>query len=145
MQIELKAVGPIDPSELTLSFATRFGSPIRYYDDGIGTLFIMQDSMGIVGIVRAQTWEDAYSIVEDEFLPVVPGEELHEAYGLTKAEYNARSIAVPADDTLELAEGYSYQSNATGSGIVAHDLNGESLDPLTVAEIERLELVVSLA
>ncbi len=49
--------------------ASRFGHPIPVYDDGYGPLFIHRDSMGISGIVRAQTWEDAYSICEDEFFP----------------------------------------------------------------------------
>ena len=40
---------------------------IQTYDDGYGPLWISRDSMGINGIVRAQTWEDAYSICEDEF------------------------------------------------------------------------------
>jgi len=45
------------------------GHPIPVYDDGFGPLWIHRDSMGISGIVRAQTWEDAYSICEDEFFP----------------------------------------------------------------------------
>lgn len=48
---------------------SRFGHKIATYDDGCGPLFIHRDSMGISGIVRAQTWEDAYSICEDEFFP----------------------------------------------------------------------------
>lgn len=48
---------------------TRFGHSIPTYDDGFGPLWIHRDSMGISGIVRAQTWEDAYSICEDEFFP----------------------------------------------------------------------------
>jgi hypothetical protein len=45
------------------------GHPIRIYDDGFGPLWISRDSMGINGIVRAQSWEDAYGICEDEFFP----------------------------------------------------------------------------
>lgn len=61
---------PVITDEQSLDGATsRFGHPIKTYDDGYGGLFVMRDSMGIVGIVRAQTWEDAYSICEDEFFP----------------------------------------------------------------------------
>lgn len=45
------------------------GHPIPVYDDGFGPLWIHRDSMGISGIVRARTREDAYSICEDEFFP----------------------------------------------------------------------------
>ena len=48
---------------------TRFGNDIATYDDGYGPLWIHRDSMGISGIVRAKTWEDAYEICEDEFFP----------------------------------------------------------------------------
>jgi hypothetical protein len=45
------------------------GYEIPTYDDGFGPLWISRNSIGINGIVRAQTWEDAYSICEDEFFP----------------------------------------------------------------------------
>lgn len=45
------------------------GTPIQTYDDGFGPLFILRDSMGVQGIIRAQSWEDAYSIAEDEIFP----------------------------------------------------------------------------
>lgn len=61
---------------------SRFGHSIPVYDDGFGSLFIHRDSMGISGIVRAQTWEDAYSICEDEFFP-----EASETIDELRAEY----------------------------------------------------------
>lgn len=42
---------------------------IKTYDDGFGPLWISRNSIGINGIVRAQTWETAYEICEDEFFP----------------------------------------------------------------------------
>src|SRR5271163_4896370 len=45
----------------------RSGYEIKTYDDGSGPLWISRNSIGINGIVRAKTWEDAYSICEDEF------------------------------------------------------------------------------
>lgn len=57
-----------DEQEL-IGAKSRFGYPIKTYDDGWGQLFIHRDSMGISGIVRARTWDDAYGICEDEFFP----------------------------------------------------------------------------
>jgi hypothetical protein len=45
------------------------GYELQTYDDGFGPLWVSRNSIGINGIVRAQTWEDAYSICEDEFFP----------------------------------------------------------------------------
>ena len=47
----------------------RRGFEINTYDDGFGPIWISRNSIGINGIVRAKTWEDAYSICEDEFFP----------------------------------------------------------------------------
>ncbi len=59
----------INDTQRLVGAKSRFGHKIATYDDGYGPLFIHRDSMGISGIVRAQTWEDAYSICEDEFFP----------------------------------------------------------------------------
>ena len=59
----------INDTQRLVGAKSRFGHKIPTYDDGYGPLFIHRDSMGISGIVRAQTWEDAYSICEDEFFP----------------------------------------------------------------------------
>lgn len=45
--------------------------------------------MGISGIVRAQTWEDAYSICEDEFFP-----EASETIEEIRKEYNFKRESV---------------------------------------------------
>ena len=47
--------------------ASRNGHKIPTYDDGFGELYIHRNSMGISGIVRAMSFEDAYEICEDEF------------------------------------------------------------------------------
>lgn len=75
------------PNDKTLVAATsRFGSAIPVYDDGFGPLWVHRDSMGISGIVRAQTWEDAYSICEDEFFPEADEtiEEIRKEYGFPR-------------------------------------------------------------
>ena len=43
--------------------------PISFYDDGYGPLWISCNSIGINGIVRTKTEQDAYEICEDEFFP----------------------------------------------------------------------------
>lgn len=75
----------ITDSQRLISAVNQFGSPIPVYDDGFGQLYIHRDSMGISGIVRAQSWEDAYSICEDEFFP-----EASETIEELRAEYNVR-------------------------------------------------------
>jgi hypothetical protein len=59
---------------------------IQTYDDGYGPLWISRDSMGINGIVRARTWEDAYSICEDEFFSEASEtiEEIVKEYGFKR-------------------------------------------------------------
>lgn len=96
----------ITDSQSLVSAKSRFGHSIPIYDDGFGPLFIHRDSMGVSGIVRAQTWEDAYSICEDEFFPEASEtvDELRKEYGFTREHVKIiRTIegverpAVPSD------------------------------------------------
>ena len=121
-----------DDQEL-VSATTRYGSPIRTYDDGMGTLYAYRDAGGLCGVVRALSWEDAWELVEDEILEPIPDDEVPEAYGFDTLE------ELQAAEEPDLVEGYSYQSNATGSGIVQHDLNGEALNELTPDLLAALE------
>jgi hypothetical protein len=121
-----------DDQEL-VSAATRYGTPIKTYDDGSGPLYAYRDASGLVGLVRALDWDWAWEIVEDEILTPIPDDEIPEAYGFNTLE------ELQAAEEPDLVEGYSYQSNATGSGIVAHDLNGESLNELTPDLLATLE------
>jgi hypothetical protein len=59
---------------------------IQTYDDGYGPLWISRNSIGINGIVRARTWEDAYSICEDEFFSEADEtiEEIVKEYGFKR-------------------------------------------------------------
>lgn len=56
-----------DGERLISARFTSSGTVIPIYDDGFGSLYINRHSFGVSGIVRAQTWEDAYGICEDEF------------------------------------------------------------------------------
>lgn len=136
------------PDDKRLESATsRFGSSIPVYDDGFGPLWIHRDSMGISGIVRAQTWEDAYGICEDEFFP--SGDE-DAAEEITKIE------AMPEGEERNHAqacfdEAFGYRGNGrresdgSTSCIYAKDLNGDSLEPLTEQLRADLEIVLTVA
>lgn len=73
----------INDDHSLVSANSRYGVTIPVYDDGFGPLFIHRDSMGVSGIVRAKTWEDAYSICEDEFFP-----ECDDTFEELRKEYN---------------------------------------------------------
>lgn len=136
------------PDDKRLDSATsRFGSSIPVYDDGFGPLWIHRDSMGISGIVRAQTWEDAYSICEDEFFPSGDGDA---------AEEMAKIEAMPDGEERNHAqacfdEAFGYRGNGrresdgSTSYIYAKDLNGDSLDPLTDQLVADLGISLSIA
>lgn len=119
---------------------SKFGHSIPVYDEGFGQLYIHRDSMGISGIVRAQTWEDAYSICEDEFFP-----EADETIGDFKKEFG--------EDFYEdgvFMEQYGFRSNGQnsrdkiGHGIYAKDLNGDSLEVLTPELLKALEITLQV-
>lgn len=119
---------------------SRYGHKIRTYDDGFGPLWVYRESLGIVGIVRAQTMESAWECVLDDILTPIDADDIADAYefGGCDADHNCNGTMLPEGHCTEhpdayrnLSEGYHYQPNATGSGIVAVDLNGSALDPLT--------------
>ena len=60
---------------------------------------------------------------------LVPIDEVHKAYGFdTKEAFDAAhesAIEGTGAEWPELIEGYSYQSNSSGSGIVDHGHHGE--------------------
>ncbi len=184
----------ITDSQSLVGALTRFRSAIPVYDDGFGSLFIHRDSLGISGIVRAQSWGDAYSICEDEFFP-----EAQESVEELRAEYNfdRKSVKIihpinefgQIDTSIERAadisdykegclrdgqfvrwetietpcadadgwagnelfqEAYGFRPNGANAkdthkhGIYAKDLNGDSLEPLTLALMAELEITLQI-
>jgi hypothetical protein len=80
------------------------GYEIKTYDDGFGPLWISRNSIGIYGIVRAQTWETAYEICEDEFFPEADEtiEEIVKEYGFKREHKKVvkdSSVTVAGDHT----------------------------------------------
>lgn len=144
----MNTTAPLITDEQALVSASRNGHAIPVYDDGFGPLYIHRDSMGITGIVRAMSWEDAYSICEDEFFPEASDtvEDFAKEYGENWSENDCWN------------EGYGFRPNGQrsgkwengepkdpiGHGIYSKDLNGDSLDPLTpeLATALEIELVI---
>jgi hypothetical protein len=138
------------------------GTPIQTYDDGFGPLFILRDSMGVQGIIRAQTWEDAYSIAEDEMFPDcdLTMEEIVKEYGFrvsyvqpygtgqTSREEMPDPDAWPENPLFQ--EAYGFRPNGARdhkvpmSHIYAKDLNGESLDTLTTELVAELGITLNI-
>jgi len=119
--------------------ASRNGHSIPIYDDGFGPLFIHRDSMGISGIVRAQTWEDAYGICEDEFFPDADSE----GYAQNPDEMSEHESAC-------WHEAYGYRNNSRQekdgslSTLYAKDLNGDALDVLTPELAAQLDITLEI-
>lgn len=144
--LTMKTPALITDSQSLTGAKTRFGHSLPVYDDGFGQLFIHRDSMGISGIVRAQSWEDAYSICEDEFFPAGDEEANEEAQ---------RIAAMPDGEEKDHAqncwdEAYGYRNNTRRekdgslSSIYAKDLNGDSLDVLTPELLAQLEITLEI-
>lgn len=129
-----------------ISARGRFGHPIPTYDDGFGPLWIHRDSMGISGIIRAQTWHDAYGIAEDEFFPAGDRDALEESQRIFDMPDG------PEKDHAQACwdESYSYRNSprkmpdGTRSSIYARDLNGDALDALTPELIAELEISLEI-
>ena len=110
--------------------------PVKTYDDGYGPLWIMRNSMGVQGIIRARSWEDAYSIAEDEIFPDPSPEE---------EEDFATDYGDEYWDHPHWQESYGYRPNYNGtSGYYQKDLNGESLDRLTPEMVDALSLTLDI-
>lgn len=164
LNTEAYAMTPVD-----LMGATRHGTHIAVATDGSGPLWFFRDAYGRKAIIRADTFESAFEIVEEEVLTPISIEDLPEAYGLWIQEteegrteihdetagtvlaifptWDKKGIQRYVDMLLcdrDLAEGYSYQSNAEGTGIVLHSLHGEQLEPLTADLLTAEEIVLRL-
>lgn len=76
----------INDNQSLNSASYKSGYSISTYDDGFGPLWISRNSIGINGIVRAKTWNDAYSICEDEFFSEANEtiEEIRKEYGFKR-------------------------------------------------------------
>lgn len=142
----MKTTPLINDSQKLKSAKSRFGHSIPVYDDGFGPLFIHRDSMGVSGIVRAQTWEDAYSICEDEFFPSADkeaSEELNRIESLSDGEEKNHAQAC-WDEAYGFRPNGRKEADNTLSHIYAKDLNGDYLDTLTPELLAELEIELEI-
>ena len=127
---------------------SQFSNPIRFWDDGFGSLWVYRETMGVVGIVRATTWEEAYQCVVDEIMcdadPDDPenwpagdesDEDRPEGEPPTDGDYpegiHVRGSGVPSNDGLD-------------SPLAAEDLNGIALEPLTPELLSKLKITLEI-
>ena len=127
-QINLK-----DDTEI-MSVKTQYGNDIAFLNDWTSPLWVYSNEYGPTFIATGQTWESTYEAIIDE-LTTVPESELYEAFGFdNQADYDAKIAELRAEtgdvEWPELIEGYRYQSNFTGTGIVSVG-HYENLSPLT--------------
>ena len=138
MQITLK------PDTEILKVTTRFDNPIPFVtEDFEAPLWIYSwDAYGSpTMVISADSWEIAYDACIDE-LPTIATSEVYEAYGFDdQASFDQALENDP--DSLELDEGYRYQSNATGTGIVNVGLY-EGLSPLTTEYVKQAGIKITI-
>jgi hypothetical protein len=113
--MKTKTPQPANPLRLNDAFrldsATANGSPIPVWDDGYGPLWTVWDNCGAwgypIGVVRAQSWEDAYQCATDEIFPGPDSDSL--------AEFEAEvHKAIDAGEEFpELPEGWNYRGSGT--------------------------------
>lgn len=115
-----------DGTSLVGARCRKYNFPIETYDDGDGPVWMFgmgghSDCPGL--IIRARSFELAYEIAIDE-AATIPESEVPEAYGFygEHAALELRHAVEHADagagEYPELVDGYEYQSNASGTGIV---------------------------
>ena len=150
-----------DPPTLT-TVCNRAGNLLPFYDGAFGDWYLYLSNLGAwvypFALVREMSWSNAYEAAID-VMPTIAQEEIPEAYGLWVhqvadrwmitdetanadssgtfiSEQAAISAALDLCQYRDLAEGYTYQSNASGTGIVSlpeyEDLR--PVNPETLAE-----------
>lgn len=104
--------------------STDSGYPLPVYDDGDGPLWLFGEEYGATMLVRASSFEAAWGIVIDESRTIDPS-EVPEAFGYEGEDAQARLDADLREardgrgEWPDLIDGYEYQSNSSGTGIVS--------------------------
>lgn len=107
---------------------------VKFWDEGFGPLWLYQSADYDFGVIRAQTWEEAYECVEDEILPRATHEEmLRDFPGYTDPE----SMTEHDRDCFD--ESYGISGN---NGYYHKPMNGECLEPLTPALCKKHGLMI---
>lgn len=135
----------------SLTGASRFACEIPIGECSHSTVGALWLATGFgalpVAIVVASTWERAWEALLDA-LPSVAPEDEPDAYGFDGADDPDWQSLLQAVETPgwgewpELAPGYAYQGNASGTGIVRTD--AVQLQPLTRAWLDRLSIELTI-
>ena len=128
------------------SIRNEFDHPVKLYIEGIpgDPLWILRDSMGIVGVVQSATFEAAYHAAEDELFPEA-GETLEQI--AKECECHPEELM---DDAV-FQENYGFRPNGANAtdlichGLYAKDLNGERMEELTPEMAVHLRLSIEWA
>lgn len=113
----------LKPDTTVTRAETATGQEIPVHTDSYldSLVYVVVEMCGPVAVVVAESWEDALEILIDNLAPI-PESEILEAYGYYGDDAQSRFDAdVNAERYPDLAEGYYYQDNATGTGIVSLD------------------------
>jgi hypothetical protein len=129
----------------------RFGRALNLYDDHFGSLYIYQDASGLSAIVRAGSEEDAYGIVEDEFLTEAPTWEEMAAWCdfVAPVVDGAPDYSALTEDA-SWSEQFGFRPNGpnvrdrVNHGVYARDLNGDRLTLATPEMLAELEWTLQL-
>lgn len=108
------------------TYVTPHGTSFELKVSDVGTkgLYLFTESLGPVGVARADSWEQAYECAVSDFM--------HEADPDYVRECMESEGIDP--DSGELPEGFHYRD---GGGIASEDLNGSSIDgPLQLEQID---------
>lgn len=99
----------IQDNQSIVKVTDKNGRDIPFYDDGYGPLYVYFERCGhfsfVAGIVRAMSFQDAYEIVEDEFLPEadLSMEEIIKEYGFRRESVRVVQ-STEGEKYLELGE-----------------------------------------
>lgn len=113
---------------------------MRTWDQDSGIyLWLYLESLGPLGIVRADTWETAYECVVDEIMDDASPQEEWDDDERTKFEDGGdlRSNGTPCN-------GQYHPLAALKTGIAQEDLNGSLLVPLTAELLKQLGITLLL-
>ena len=96
-------------------------------------------SFWLISDVELKQTSTRWESFQDEF----PGRVVVGAYA-TQESAIAHCQSIIEEEQLDLIEGYEYQPNSTGTGIVSIDLNGTDLRPLTAELRSELGIVLEV-
>ncbi len=110
------------------------GSPVKFWDEGFGPLWIYQSADFDFGIIRCWTFQEAYECVEDEILPRATHEDIARDFP-NYGEYESMT----AHEQACFDEAYGMSGN---NGYYHKPMNGEVLRPLTGKDCLEHELCI---